>query len=119
MLSHILGPASPKTGQECLLGSPLHSERAACCPIGSKVIEQVAALPEDSPQAGEESREAVAPVTAGMQESEQHVHQQRGPDLPLDCLAAMPQEGPQVQRLLDLPEERLNAPARLVQIADA
>ena len=119
MLSHRREVLSSKTGQEGLLRRPLQPERAACCPVRSQVIEQVATLPEHGPQAGKQPCEAVCPVAAGVQEAQQHVHQQRRPYLPLDGLAAVPKEVAQVQRLLDLLEEGLDAPARLVQIADA
>jgi len=104
MLSHSAQSFSSETGQQCLLWGPLHSEGAACCPIRSKVVEQMAPLPQYGSQAGKQPRKAVSPVTAGVQEAQQHIHQQRRPYLPLDCLAAVTEEVAQVQRLLDLHE---------------
>ena len=118
MLSHSTKSVLAKTGQKGLLRSPLHAEGLTCCPIRSKIVEKVATLPEHGAQARKQPCEAVSPVAAGVQEAQQHVHQESRPDLPLDRLAIVPQEVAQVQRLLYLLEEHLNAPARLVQIAD-
>jgi hypothetical protein len=116
MLSHMRAVLLSEAGQECLLWSPLHAEGATCCPIRAEVIEQVATLPESGPQTGEQPCEAVPPVAAGVQEAEQYIHQQRGPHLPLDRLAAVAEEVAQVQCLLDLLEEGLDVPACLVLI---
>ena len=69
MLSHSRKSLSSETGQERLLRSPLYPKRAACCPIRSEVIDQMATLPQYGSQAGKQPREAVPPVAAGVQEA--------------------------------------------------
>ena len=71
----------------------------------------MASLPEYSTKTCEQAGKAVAPVAAGVQETKQYVHQKCGPNLPLDRIAAVPEEVPQVQCLLDLLEEDLDVPA--------
>ena len=92
MLSHTHQHRSGKTGQISLLRSPLQAEGASCCPIRAKVVEQVATLPEHGPQAGKQPRETVRPVAARVQEAQQHVHQQRRPDLPLNGVPTVAEE---------------------------
>jgi hypothetical protein len=102
MLSHTRPVSSSETGQKCLLRRPLRAQRGTCCPIRSKVVEHVSTLPWHRAQARKQPRETVTPGTTGVQESQQDVHQQRGPCLPLDRLAAVAEEVAQAQRLLDL-----------------
>ena len=92
---------------------------ATCCPIRSKVLEDASALPEDGSKTGIKTGEAMSPAARGMQNTEQNVHKQRRPDLPLNGITIMPEEGPQVQRLLDLLKKGLDGPAALVQVANA
>ena len=119
MLSHLRGWSWAKTGQESLLRSPLQPERAACCPIRVEIGQQTATLPEHGAEAGEEPGEAMRPATPGMEESQQHIHQQRRPQLPLDRVTVVAEKVSNLQRLLDLLEKHLDIPAGLVEVADA
>ena len=93
----------------------LYSPR--CCPIGSQQSKQIDALPERGARYREEPRKAVAPVGQVRLETQQHVDQQCGKNLPAHGIGTMSQETGELQSLFDLLEEHFDVPAPTIQIA--
>ena len=84
------------------------------CPIASEQRSQIPVTPQAAAQQREQSRKTVSPCVNDMQIAQQHVDQQRDPNLQLDRIGVVPQEVPQLQRLLKLLEEHFDAPAAAI-----
>jgi hypothetical protein len=93
-------------------------ESAGCCPIASQEAGQVPPPPQCGAQQGEEAGEAVMPAVDDSKKAQEHVNQERHPDLPAHGVGAVAEEVGELQGLLDLLEEDLNVPAAAVEIGN-
>ena len=102
-----------KSRQICLRWHPQQFRHAACCPTVFEQRQNIAAVPEQGAQEGEQTDEDVGPLTAPSQEAQQDIDQERSPDLPLDRVFVVTGEIAEFEGLLDLFEKGFDAPAAL------
>jgi hypothetical protein len=93
-------------------------ESAGCCPIASQQLRQIPPPPEGGAQEGEETGEAVMPAVDDGEKAQEHVNQERHPDLPAHGVGAVAEEVGELEGLLDLLEKDLDGPAAAVEIGD-
>src|SRR5438876_1440619 len=67
-------------------------------------------------QQGKESSEAMAPLAYPSAEAQEHIGQERRPNLPAYCIGIMSQEVGQLEGLLDLFEKHFDVPPAPIQI---
>ena len=110
--------ASTESGQKGLLWRAQKAAPATGCPIGFEQAAQFEFLPQRGAQQRKEAGETMRPLTEPRAAAQQHIGQERGPDLPLHGVGAVAQEVRQLERLFDLLEEHLDLPAATVKIRD-
>ena len=84
----------------------------ACCPITSQESSEFEPLPHRSSHHGKETGKTVPPLAQIRGEAQQHIDQQRRPDLPADGVGAVPKEAAEFEGLLYLLEKHFDVPAR-------
>src|ERR1700709_2898988 len=110
----------PAEHREIGLGGLSQATKAAFgCPIAFEQRAQVVALPQGRADHGPEAAEAMPPTTDKTGKAQQHVTQERVPELPTHRVGIVAQEVPDLQRLFDLLEEDLNLPATAVEFGHA
>src|SRR5690348_6768251 len=109
---------SSESRQIGLLRCAEKASTASGCPIDLQQTSQFELLPERRTHQSKEPGEAVAPLAEERAKAQQEVHQQRGPHLPSHRIGVVAKEVGQLERLLELLEEDLDAPAAAVQLGD-
>src|SRR5664279_5855372 len=109
---------SAKAGQIRLFWLAQKASAATGCPIDFQQAAEFAVLPESRADQGEEPGEAVRPLAQMGGEAQEHIGQQRRPDLPFDGVGAVTQEVSQLQGLFEFLEEEFDAPAAAVEVGD-
>lgn len=109
---------SSESGEKSLLWRAQKTAAAPGCPIDFQQAAQFEFLPQRRAQQGKEAGETVRPLTEPRAEAQQHIGQERGPDLPLHGVGAVAEEVGQLKGLLDLLEEHLDLPAAAVKVSD-
>lgn len=110
--------ASCESGQKGLLRRAQKAAPATGCPIDFQQAAQFEFPPQRGAQQGKEAGETVRPLTEPCAEAQQHIGQERGPDLPLHGVGAVAEEVRQLEGLFDLLEEHLDFPAAAVKVGD-
>lgn len=110
--------ASAQSGQIGLFGLAEKSSAAGGCPTAFQETAQIQFLPERRAEQGEEPGETVAPSTQPGAEAQEHVSQERRPELPTHGVGAVAQKVGQLQGLLEFLEEGFDAPAAAIQIGN-
>ena len=72
-----------------LLRSGYESEGAGCCPIGLQEAGHIPSPPEGTAYQGENAGKAVMPLMGEGKEAQEHIDQQRRPNLPADSFGAV------------------------------
>jgi len=101
-----------------LFGLGTHTPSRSGCPIEVEQIGQIDSVPSERAHESEQPSEAVRPAMKECLETQQHVEQQSGPDLPAHGVGTVADEVAQLQGLLDLFEEHLDLPAAAVKVGD-
>ena len=109
---------SAKARQIGLLWRAQKTAATPGCPIDFQEAAQFAVLPEGRADEGKKPGEAVSPLAQPGAEAQQHIGQQRRPDLPFDGVGAVAQEVGQLKGLLEFLEEGFDAPAAAIQVGD-
>src|SRR5690242_17113732 len=91
-----------KTRQVSLLRLAQKAQRSFGCPIAFQKTQQVEFLPKGRAQQCKQTDETVAPATDKGAKAQQHLHQQRRPDLPAHGVGIVSQEIGQLQTLFKL-----------------
>ena len=91
----------------------------AGCPIDFEQTAEFPFLPEGRTDQGKEAREAVAPLAQMGAEAQQHIGQQRRPDLPFNGPLAVAEKVSQLEGLFEFLEEGFDAPAAAIQVGDS
>lgn len=112
------GSPRRKTRQPRLSQRPQRPHAPARRPIALEQSEQVHAFPQRRTGHDKKARETMSPAGEIGLEAQQHTDQQGGAGLPPNGVGAAPQEVAQLQGLLELLEERLDAPATAIEVAD-
>ena len=116
MLSH---SARVQARQPERLGLGQTPEAASGCPIAFQQRPQVVAQPERRAAHRPQPRKAPRPAAHMREVAQQHIAQQRAPELPAHGIGAVAQKVGQLQGLLDLLEEALDLPAAPVEFGHA
>lgn len=93
-----------------------NATNAAGCPTAFQQAAPIPSLPDRRSQVGKEPGEAVAPLAQECTQAQQQIHQQRGPHLPAHGVSVVAQEVGQLERLFELLEEHLDAPAAAIEV---
>src|SRR5271166_1375791 len=92
---------SAEAGQIGLLGCAEETAAATGCPIDFQEAPQFPILPERRTDQSKQAGEAVGPASQMGAEAQQHIGQQRGPDLPFDGALAVTEEVGQLEGLFE------------------
>src|SRR5271154_3897674 len=87
-----------------------------CCPIKAKQGSQIPVLPKPAAHHRKEPAKSMGPSVDPAIEAQQHIQQQRHPQLPPHRIGALSKKIRQLQRLFDLLEEHFNLPAAAVEV---
>src|SRR5512139_644620 len=109
---------SVQTRQIRLLGRSQKTPAASGCPIDFQQTAQFELLPKGRTDQSKQTSEAVTPLTEKSAETQQQVNQQGRPHLPPHRIGVVAKKIGQLEGLLELLEEELDAPAAAIQIGD-
>src|SRR6266850_5497177 len=109
---------SKQMWQISLFGLAQAPKTAPGCPIEFEQCRNVPFLPGAATHESEQAGKAVRPTVNPSDEAQEHVQQQRHPNLPSHCVGALAQKVRQLQSLLDLFEEHFNLPAAAVEVGN-
>ncbi len=109
---------SAKAGQIGLLRRAQEPSAASGCPIDFQQAAQFQFLPQGRADQCKEPGKAVAPLAQVGAEAQEHIGQERRPDLPFDGVGVVAEEVGQLQSLFEFLEEDLDAPAAAVEVGD-
>ena len=109
---------SAEAGQIGLLRRAQKAPSAIGCPIALQKAAQFQFLPEGRADQGEEPGKTVAPLAQVGTETQEHIGQERRPDLPFDGVGVVAEEVGQLQGLFEFLEEDLDAPAAAIEVGD-
>src|SRR6516164_5957818 len=107
------------SGQVSLLRLSQEMKSAFGCPIASQKALQVQLLPQGRTQESKQPCEAMPPATDEGTKAQQHLNQQRRPDLPAHGIGIVSQKVGQLQGLFEFFKKHLNAPPAAIQIRHA
>ena len=109
---------SAETRQISLLGRAQETSAATGCPIAFQEAAQFQFLPQGRADQCKESGKTVAPLAQVRTEAQEHIGQERRPDLPFNGVGVVAEEVSQLQGLFEFLEEDLDAPTAAVEVGD-
>ena len=101
------------------LGRGAHAVSVSCCPIEVGEFKETKPVADHASDKGEQSGEAVLPLALEGDISKQYIKQHGRPELPADGILGVAEDVADFEGLLDLLEEGFDAPATVIQVADA
>src|ERR1035438_9759386 len=109
---------SAEARQIGLLRRAQEASAATDCPIDFEQAAEFPVLPEGRADPGEEPGEAVRPLAPPGAEAQEHIGQQRRPDLPFNSVGGVAQKVGPLASLFEFLEEGFDAPATAIQVGD-